>query len=141
MREEVWLTSFQVNEVDDLLRAISQTQQDKLLESLRSNVYQCWVRLMTVNSPKSKKLGSVNVYGMFEHRGKDQFLTLNFFYSTADSRHRLSCFSARNNFGRASTGYLLWPIQKNFLSASGSEVLTDHDLLSSIGSVLFGTVL
>lgn len=71
---EVWLTIFQVGDVTNSFLAVSQTQENKVMESLGRSKYQYGVELMTVASSASRKLGSVDDDSMLKQRGKDCFI-------------------------------------------------------------------
>lgn len=54
-RKTVWLTIFQLDEVQNLLRAVFQRHEDDLLESERTKQYQYSAGLLTVASPGVQK--------------------------------------------------------------------------------------
>lgn len=90
-RKKVWLAFFQVEDVENPLRAASQTHEDRLMASLRKNKYQYGVGLMTVASPSFGMLGFLNVDSTLEQRGKDRFLETECSLAFVDGRHRRFC--------------------------------------------------
>lgn len=62
--QEVWLTSSQVDKVENPLRTIFQIHDNRLGESFRTKTYQLDVRLMAVASPAYGRLDTVSVDSM-----------------------------------------------------------------------------
>lgn len=77
-RKTVRLTIFQIDEVQNLLRAVWQKHEDELLGSLRENKYQFGAGLMTAASPASETLGAFSTRSKSEHYGKERILKKKF---------------------------------------------------------------
>lgn len=88
---EAWLTIFQVDDVKNLLRAIYQTEESRLMGSSGSNKYQYGVRLRNMASPAHRKFGFVSFDSMLEQGGKDRFFKINSSLTILGGRHGLSC--------------------------------------------------
>lgn len=72
-REQIRLSSSQVDEVQNPLRALSEKHEDDLLGSLRAKKYHHDAGLKPVARPLSGKLGAVRVNIKVESRGRKRF--------------------------------------------------------------------
>lgn len=90
-REEVRVTIFQIDAVQNPLRAVSQKHDDDLLEPLRACKYQQGAGLVTLTSPAWEKFGAVHVDSMLEHCENERFLRDKIFLAVGRKRHRHSC--------------------------------------------------
>lgn len=129
-REEIWLTTYQVVEVCFPLRADSRKHAEKFMKSLKTDTYQQSPDLMTLASHVSGRFKSMKLAHMLEWRGKDRFLRSNFSLVISDGRHRCSCIRKLADSGEAGNKWALQPIRVTLIKFPGSEILTDHEVLS-----------
>lgn len=66
--EEVWLTTFRVDKVQNRIRAVSQKPEDDSVESPRVKRYQYGAQLMVVANHLSGNFGAANVDSMLNNR-------------------------------------------------------------------------
>lgn len=73
------------------LRAVSQKNEDSLLESLRASADQYGAGMTTVASLASRKLVAVSVDGTLEHYRKKGFFKNKFLLAIVDGHYSRSC--------------------------------------------------
>lgn len=97
--EEFRLNIFQIDDVEDLVRAGFRTREDKLIEFLRTSKYQYGVSLMTATSSVPGKPGSVNVSSMLQQRWKICFCNSDLSPTTVNGGPRRFCVRKLASFG------------------------------------------